>query len=126
MKIKNDKYILIVDDSVDSQELLTTLFESIGYSVHHVSNGVEALALLSTSGNLPDVILLDYNMPMMNGSEFRTRQLENIEIRAIPVIVMTGETKENIFQIMQNPQAILIKPMNIQKIIQTVQSVLSI
>ncbi len=114
------KYILIVDDSVDNQELLTLLFESIGYKVDHVSNGADALSLLSNCSIMPDLILLDYQMPVMCGQEFRNQQLQNKSIQKIPVIVMTGDVNNNLHVEMKNPFYVMIKPLQMNELIKIV------
>ena len=111
---------MIVDDSVDNQELLTTLFESMNYKVDHVSNGAEALTLLLSCSVLPDLILLDYQMPVMNGFQFRKLQLENKLIQNIPLIVMTGDVNNDLVVQMSHPFRIIIKPLQIQNLIETV------
>lgn len=66
-------------------------FELQGYEVDCKSNGKEALDLLHTSTELPQVILLDLMMPVMDGYEFRKNQLLDPKISNIPVIVMTAD-----------------------------------
>lgn len=119
------KHILIVDDSVDNQELLTMLFKSIGYKVNHVSNGAEALSLLSGCSILPDLILLDYQMPVLNGFEFRELQLKNKLIQNIPVIVMTGDVNNNLYSEMKNPFHVIVKPLQIHDLIKIVSEALN-
>lgn len=122
---KIQKHILIVDDSVDNQQLLTILFESIGYKVDNVSNGAEALSLLSNCRILPDLILLDYQMPVMSGLEFRQQQLQNKLIQNIPVIVMTGEINNNLHFEMKNPFCVTIKPLQVNDLIKIVSEALN-
>jgi CheY-like chemotaxis protein len=130
MKINNlktisaQKNILIVDDSIDSQVLLTTLFESFGYRVHHVSNGKEALSLLMNCEIMPDVILLDYQMPIMSGLEFRIHQLQDFKLQNIPVVLMTGDSSLDLDALMKKPYAIFIKPLQIHQLIETVKKCL--
>jgi len=64
--------ILVVDDEVDQRILTQCLLEEWGYDVQTASNGKEALELARQ--RFPDVVLIDLNMPVMNGFE-ATRQL---------------------------------------------------
>ena len=64
------------------------LFRS--YPAIGAGNGVEALEVLRTSALPPALILLDLMMPVMDGREFRERQLENPAWIAIPVIVLSA------------------------------------
>jgi CheY-like chemotaxis protein len=84
------KKLLVVEDSLELQNLNREIFESEGYDVDCVSNGEEALSWLRMPENQPDLILLDLMMPVMDGFEFRKRQLADHRIRSIPIIVMTA------------------------------------
>ena len=59
---------LIVDDSRTIRQIARRILEAHGYSVEEASNG--ALALQACRRGLPDAVLLDWNMPVMNGIEF--------------------------------------------------------
>lgn len=122
MQNNSKKLILIVDDSKDNLELLTIVLRSNGFSVHCASNGEEALAILLELSILPDLILLDARMPVMDGYQFRDVQSKNERIRHIPVLVMTGDNSENMNVNMKNPRGILIKPLGINKVIDTVST----
>lgn len=68
----NEKTILLVDDS-RALKLLTKLLLQEPYpnmQIDDVYDGVEAMEYLDIEGNIPDIILLDMNMPRMNGYEF--------------------------------------------------------
>lgn len=62
------KTCLIVDDSRMIRNVLRRSLEALGFSVREACNGREAIALCEDC--MPDVILLDWNMPVMNGIEF--------------------------------------------------------
>ena len=120
MKDNSEKLILIVDDSKDNQELLKVILQSKGYRAHCASNGKEALSMLLELSTLPDLILLDARMPVMDGYEFRERQQESDRIRNIPVVVMTGDSNESVGADMNNPCGVLIKPLRMNAIIETI------
>jgi len=61
---------LVVDDSRMIRRVSRQILEQLGYSVHEAENGQEALARCKAA--MPDVILLDWNMPVMTGLEFVT------------------------------------------------------
>lgn len=88
------KKILIIEDH-DSIRILLGNFLSKNYNVVTKENGFEALLWLS-SGNIPDFIILDLDMPKMGGLEF----LKNIRgsgfYQDIPVIVVSGEESPNL------------------------------
>lgn len=83
------KSVLIVDDDNDIREVFADALRLIGYSVHTAANGKAALELLSES-EPPCLILLDMMMPVMNGQEFRKRQLVDPALSKIPVVVITA------------------------------------
>jgi CheY-like chemotaxis protein len=89
--VVDNKKILLVDDSVDHQELLTMLFEEEGFDLKCASNGKEALELLRSMPELPAFILLDMMMPIMDGYTFRENQIKNPRLASIPVVVMTAD-----------------------------------
>ncbi|KRA84551.1 response regulator [Altererythrobacter sp. Root672] len=62
---------LIVDDSRVMRAVSRRVVESLGYAVAEAENGQEALARCE-AGGMPDLILLDWNMPIMSGIEFIT------------------------------------------------------
>lgn len=120
MNSKSSKLILVVDDSTDNQDLLKMLLVAKGHNVYCVSNGKEALSLLSELSNLPDLILLDAQMPVMDGHEFRVEQCKNERLKDIPVVVMTGDTDEDLEEKMIHPQKILMKPLDIATLVDSI------
>jgi CheY-like chemotaxis protein len=81
--------LLVVDDDPDLRSTLLSLLAEEGYTVEVAPDGREALERLS-SGPHPDAILLDLMMPVMNGWQFRARQLALPAFASIPTIVMTA------------------------------------
>jgi CheY-like chemotaxis protein len=113
-------FILIIDDSVDNRALLTMLLEAKGFRVMCASNGEEALDLLRELAYLPNLILLDAQMPVMDGYKFRELQCKTDRLRSIPVIVMTGDCCIQTDERMNHPQAIMIKPLNVKSLLESV------
>ncbi len=89
---KMSKKVLTVDDSPSVRKMVEFSLKSKGYTMGAAGNGQEALDLLS---NEPfDAIVLDVNMPVMNGLEFLEKRLENDAIATIPVIMLTTEGQD--------------------------------
>ena len=65
------KLCLVVDDSRVVRKVARRILEDLGFEVAEAGDGAEALAWVRTA--VPDVILLDWNMPVMNGLEFLRR-----------------------------------------------------
>jgi CheY-like chemotaxis protein len=105
------KTILLVDDDPGIREATGELLRECGYFVDTAADGVEALERLRSTGAI-SLILLDLNMPRMNGFDFRTRQIADPTLAAIPVIVMTayGQLAEQTARL--GPLPCLRKPIN--------------
>ena len=71
-------HILIVDDEEDVRLVLEDLFTGRGYRVSKACDGDEALEFLKSAdeGEIPDLLLADYQMPKMNGIDFLTSSIE--------------------------------------------------
>lgn len=93
----NEKPILLVeDDMVDAMTIKRAMSEiNITNPVHHAHNGLEALEFLQDAdASRPCIILLDLNMPKMNGIEFLEEIKHVEEFRTIPVVVLTTSSQE--------------------------------
>jgi len=93
------KLILYVEDNLENRILVRRLLMSEGYTVLEAENANQALALLSK--HTPDLILMDINMPDMDGytltADLKTRpQLHSVPIVALTANVMRGD-REKVF-----------------------------
>lgn len=87
--------ILSVDDSKTVRRLLARLFGRFQCTLCEAANGEEGLAMAALER--PDLILLDYNMPVMDGITMLRRLREDAALRRTPVIMLTAEAgAENI------------------------------
>lgn len=84
--------ILIVDDEPFNLDLLEQELEDQGYQIERANDGTEALEKVPSF--LPDVILLDYMMPKMNGLEVLTRLRADERHKSIPVILLTAKATQ--------------------------------
>ena len=85
------KKILIIEDD---RAISTAIAETIGHLGHDIifaSNGKEGLDQLINNPSLPDLIILDLFLPVMNGTEFRSRQLQIPHLAMIPVVAMSAD-----------------------------------
>src|SRR4051794_16166586 len=80
--------VLVVDDDRPIRDTLREILQDEGYIVSTAGNGAEALEILKH--RRPRVILLDLNMPTMNGGEFRLVQRFDPALRRIPTVVFTA------------------------------------
>src|SRR5207248_2174035 len=83
------KRVLVVDDCLATQEMLTIILEVEGYEVTCARDGQEALRLLG-SATPPDVILLDLMMPVVSGWDFLQRRKQDPRLQSIPVVVLSA------------------------------------
>jgi CheY-like chemotaxis protein len=81
--------ILVIEDYVDSREMLKLILESLGYSVLTAANGNQALAIAAS--NELDLILTDFELPDMDGIRIvrRLRKL-NDRLKDVPIIMLTA------------------------------------
>jgi len=93
---QSQQRILIVDDDVESREMLATMLEQVGFSVETVHGASQALLRLSQAWNV-DLVLMDKNMPEMNGIEAigRIRQLSGSRtLRVLVVSAASGDDEK--------------------------------
>ena len=83
-----DEKILVVDDEKDIRKLLTDYFQLQGYQVYTAKNGEEALEKITVG---PDIILLDINMPQMDGMEVCKKIRDYV---SCPIIFLTARIQE--------------------------------
>jgi chemosensory pili system protein ChpA (sensor histidine kinase/response regulator) len=84
--------ILVVDDSVSVRQVVTRLLKSQGWRAETARDGLEALEKIRA--NPPDLIVLDVEMPRMNGYELLGHLQNQSDYRPIPVIMLTSRTAE--------------------------------
>jgi CheY-like chemotaxis protein/HPt (histidine-containing phosphotransfer) domain-containing protein len=80
--IRNFPRVLVIDDDMVSREVMATVLTMTGYDVHTASGGAESLTLLDSGSFSPDVVLMDTQMPGINGAaliaQLRTRTTATI------------------------------------------------
>ena len=114
--------ILIIDDDDASRDALAQILQTAGYQAHQAGNGQEALDWLETTSSPPGVILLDLDMPVIDGRKF----LSCIPQGSMPqgsgatpiVIVITGEDPRFI----PGAAAVLRKPIFLSQLLNLVQN----
>jgi diguanylate cyclase (GGDEF)-like protein len=115
--------ILIIDDDPDIRDVLD-LSLSEHYTVLAAANGKEGLEMVKTKN--PDLIITDYNMPVMNGPEFCHQLRRDILLRHLPIIMLTGkgETKDMVDGIESGADDYLIKPFEPETLLARIRMIL--
>jgi chemosensory pili system protein ChpA (sensor histidine kinase/response regulator) len=85
-------YVLVVDDSLTVRKITSRLLIREGFEVGTARDGIDALQLLADQ--IPDVILLDIEMPRMDGFEFAKTVKNDPSLKSIPIIMITSRTAE--------------------------------
>lgn len=98
---KRPAEILMVEDNEGDVLLARESFKRLAYPVqlHHVENGEECLAFLRKEGKysaapIPDLILLDLNMPIMSGREVLAEVVRDPQLCHLPVVILTTSANE--------------------------------
>ena len=82
------KKILVVEDAEDNRQILRDLFSMAGYDMIEAQDGAEGVA--KATEHKPDLILMDIQMPVMDGYEATRRIKADPALKAIPVIAVTS------------------------------------
>ncbi|NJB71049.1 CheY-like chemotaxis protein [Saonia flava] len=86
--------LFIEDDAIETMKLNRTVSKlQLKHNITEAKNGEEALNILKSGASLPDIILLDLNMPRMSGTEFLKILKEDDVLKYLPTIILT--TSEN-------------------------------
>ena len=82
------KCILVVEDQEDNRQILRDLLTNAGFEMIEAENGEEALA--SVARQRPDLILMDIQLPVLDGYEATRRIKAHPDLKSIPIIVVTS------------------------------------
>ncbi len=107
-------YVLVVEDDAGIRQFIAVLLSKEGYETAEAPNGEVALQMIAR--RQPELILLDMQMPMMNGSEFLKR-LGRITDRHIPVIIVTVDHLVLTSEDAQKADGVLIKPFRVDELL---------
>lgn len=91
--------ILLADDDAEDRFILTDSFREVGFSgiIKQVDDGIQAISYLedaAASGMLPALVILDLNMPRLNGTEALRKIKSNPHLHTIPVIIFSTSINE--------------------------------
>ncbi len=116
------KSVLVVDDEQIVVEISKRKLEERGYKVYTAGNGNEALLCLKSK--IPDLILLDVQMPQMNGYSFIVEKVKTPEYADIPVVVMTAYDEMDPLFRRHGVKSYLLKPLKLQALMDKVVEII--
>jgi two-component system chemotaxis response regulator CheY len=83
---------LVVDDSRAIRMILSRTLRELGFEVRDAGNGVDALTAMA-AGPRPDLVMADWNMPVMDGLELLRKIRGSEEFASVPVVMVTTEAE---------------------------------
>ncbi|MCK5357552.1 MAG: response regulator transcription factor [Elusimicrobiales bacterium] len=124
--MENKKKILLVDDDILFRQLMETVLED-DFDISVAENGEEGYKLIQALA--PDLILLDIDMPKMDGLEFVKRMSLDSKLKYIPTIVLTGGEDYNphtnaMFKKEENVKAFMSKLSSSSDILEKIKEIL--
>ncbi|MGM0567986.1 MAG: response regulator [Elusimicrobiota bacterium] len=124
MKQVKNKRVLIVDDDQDILRLMEALLEGEGYGIIKAEDG--SYALEKTILEKPDLILLDIDMPNVNGFEVLERVKENPATKRIPIIMLTASSESHSFEeaVEKKVDRYIAKPFDTKFLMQKIEEVM--
>ena len=116
-----DAQVMVIDDDLDLRDALCEVLRDAGYLVSSAGNGFDALRMLAEEPSLPDLILIDLMMPIMDGRTFREEQLQSPDLSDIPVIVISAHLDHTVASDL-NAAAYLRKPVRLAEVLSSVKT----
>jgi CheY-like chemotaxis protein len=121
---REKRLVLIVDDFEDNRAMYSVFLAYSGYDVLEASDGVEAVEVASRA--LPDIVVMDLSLPLMDGWEATRRLKGDARTRHIPIIALTGHALSGHTQDAAEAgcDAFLAKPCRPESLVEKVQELL--
>ncbi len=83
---------VVIDDSRAIRMIIGRTLKQLGFEIREAGNGAEGLRDIKEDPNI-DLVLVDWNMPEMNGIDFLTALREEPELASLPVLMVTSESE---------------------------------
>lgn len=113
--------ILLIDDDADIRMALRDFLTELKFVVHTARNGQHALQMLEKI-EPPDLILLDYKMPVMDGKQFLSIMRRIPHLQMIPVVILSAATREWSGAHLE-VEEVLSKPIDLEVLVTTVNRI---
>jgi CheY-like chemotaxis protein len=105
------RHVVVVEDDPRLRKMIVTYLNRAGYEVREAEDGAQALAILRTS--IPDAVLLDLQMPRMNGTEFLAACRDDPRLVTVPIVVYSGAPADEATAEQLGARAYLMKPVDL-------------
>ena len=121
---KHERHILIVDDYPDALEIWTLYLRSLGYRVSTAADGNAAVSQAEQS--LPDLIVLDLELPGISGFEAARRLRQNPATHHIPLIAATGYSHQRQLTLAREAgfDRVVVKPVDLDSLVMEIERLL--
>lgn len=121
--------ILLVEDDPDDIELMLEALKDneVNFRMETINQGDRVMNYLETGKNIPDIIILDLNLPKLHGREVLTRLKQSDAFRNIPVIILTTSSSplEKEFCLRVGASTFITKPSTVEGFNETVSEIVS-
>ncbi len=131
---RNECRVVLIEDDPDDVFLFRRALEAVRLApkceiaLEHVDNGLDALYLVSNqdlTGRLPDVLVLDLNMPRLDGVKFLKTMRKSFQLREVPVFVLTTSTESavHVEATRAGADKVFVKPDNASQLLTIAQEI---
>ncbi|WP_026777669.1 response regulator [Polaribacter sp. Hel_I_88] len=125
---KSLKVLLVEDNLIEIMKMNRTIsLLKLNHTIYESKNGEEALKFLENKENIPDIILLDLNMPKISGLEFLKIIKANNDLKHIPTIILTTSSnhKDLLDCYRTGMSGYVLKPLKYEDYVKKIETVLA-
>jgi len=122
------KVLLVEDNLIEIMKMKRTIsLLKLKHTIHEAKNGEEALQFLEDKANIPDIILLDLNMPKISGIEFLRILKSKEELKHIPTIILTtSNNQKDLLECYRTGMSgYVLKPLKYEDYVKKIETVLA-
>ncbi len=114
-RIKERKYILVVDDSRDIRDITKKKLQELGFEVATAKDGLEAFQI--TKDTHPDLVLLDLNMPVLSGDQYLDQVRKNKSIKSSVLLYSIFKSEAIFISTLKKADGFIEKPLNVKEFV---------
>lgn len=122
------KILLVEDNLIEIMKMKRTIsLLKLKHTIQEANNGEEALKILENKANIPDIILLDLNMPKISGIEFLKILKANDDLKHIPTIILTtSNNQKDLLECYRTGMSgYVLKPLKYEDYVKKIETVLA-